>query len=344
MARRPAFGLNRLDFRSPDRFADSARRAEELGWDYAFIPDSELRLRDAYVMMAFAARATSRIGIGVLITNPVMRHPTVTASSIATVDELAEGRLLLGLGAGDTAVRLAGERPARVAELEAATVIIRSLLNGEPVDVGAPEPARLPFARPVPVWIAAGGFRTLRMAGRVADGVFIRVGTHEANIRAAVEAVDAGASEAGRDPGSVRLGIVLHTVLLDDAERALRIGKSMAAGYYEYSPALFDAPGLTWDGPPVEELRRQVRPDFHHAPDLDRSGAVVDFLPEEAAGAFCVRGTADQVAEQINRVLSLGFDFEILVPHPMPNPPPDAEGPTYMERIARDVMPRVAPV
>ena len=69
---------------------------------------------------------------------------------------------------------------------------------------------------------------------------------------------------------------------------------------------------------------------------------LVDFLPEEAAGAFCVRGTADHVAEQINRVLDLGSDFEILVPQPMPSPPPDAEGPTYMERIARDVMPRVA--
>ena len=92
----------------------------------------------------------------------------------------------------------------------------------------------------------------------------------------------------------------------------------------------------------MEELRRQVWPDFHHPPDLDRSGALVDFLPEEAAGAFCVRGTADQVAEQINGVLDLGFDFEILVPQPMPSPPPDAEGPTYMERIARDLMPRVA--
>src|SRR5258708_27261029 len=58
---------------------------------------------------------------------------------------------------------------------------MRALLDGHAVDVGAREPARLPHHRPVPIWIAAGGPRTLRMAGGVADGVFIRVGTHPAN-------------------------------------------------------------------------------------------------------------------------------------------------------------------
>jgi alkanesulfonate monooxygenase SsuD/methylene tetrahydromethanopterin reductase-like flavin-dependent oxidoreductase (luciferase family) len=140
----------------------------------------------------------------------------------------------------------------------------------------------------------------------------------------------------------VRLGLVLHTVLLDDAERALRIGKSMAAGYYEYSPTLFEAPGIAWDGPPVEELKEQVFPDFHHALDLDASGALVDFLPDEAARAFSIGGTAEQVADQLCEVLAFD-DFEIVVPHPMPNPPvpEQSDGPTYMERIAREVIPVV---
>ena len=339
----PAFGLNRFDFRSVEGFAADVRRAEELGWDYAFIPDSQLRRRDTYVMLAEAARATSRIRLGPLIANPVTRHASVTASSIATIDELAGGRALLGLGIGDTAVRLAGLRPARVAELEAATRMARELLHGEAVDVGAPEPARLPHGRPVPVWIAAGGPRMLHAAGRVADGVFIRVGTAEANLRAAVDAVRAGAADAGRDPSSVGLAAVFHTVLVDDPARALRIGKSMAAGYYEYSPALFDAPGLVWDGPPVEELKRVVRPDFHHTRDLEGAGELVDFLPDEAAGAFCLRGAAPEVAEQLLRVLRLGLGFEIVVLHPVPDPPPPgaASGPAYMKTAATEVLPRV---
>ena len=77
---------------------------------------------------------------------------------------------------------------------------MRALLDGGEVEVGAARPARLPHHRPVPIWIAAGGPRTLRMAGGVADGVFIRVGTHRANITRTVEAIRAGAAEAGRDP------------------------------------------------------------------------------------------------------------------------------------------------
>src|SRR6266404_2288920 len=151
----PRFGLNRFDSRSVDAFAADVRRAEQLGWDAALQPDSQLRRRDTYVLLAAAARATTRIALGPLIANPVTRHPTVTASSIATIDELAPGRTLLGWAVG------------------------------------------------------------------VADGVFIRVGTHPANIATAVEAIRAGAAEAGRDPVTVRLGAVFHTVLVDDEDRAM---------------------------------------------------------------------------------------------------------------------------
>src|SRR6185312_15334355 len=300
-----------------DAFAADVRRAEELGWDAALQPDSQLRRRDTYVLLAAAARATERIVLGPLLANPVNRHPTVTAGSIATVDELAPGRTLLGWGVGDTAVRLAGLKPARVSELEASTRLMRALLDGRAVDVGAREPARLPHHRPVPVWIAAGGPKTLRMAGAVADGVFIRVGTHPANIATAVGAIQAGAAAAGRDPASVKLGAIFHTVLVDEPARALTMARSMAAGYYEYSPALFDPPALRWDGPDPERLKhdRGVWPDFHHATDLEASGTVVDFLPVEAADAFSLRGGTGEVAERLLGALRAApavFDHVVL--------------------------------
>jgi len=250
----PRFGLNRFDARSVDAFAADVRRVEDLGWDAAWQPDSQLRRRDTYVLLAAAARATTRITLGTLLANPVNRHPSVTASSIATIDELAPGRVVLGWGVGDTAVRLAGLRPARVKELEESTRLMRALFDGQEVEVGAARPARLPHHRPVPIWIAAGGPRTLRMAGGVADGVFMRVGTHPANIKTAIDLIRAGAVAAGRAPDSVRLGVIFHTVFLDDPRRALTMAKSMAAGYYEYSPRLFDPPGLTWNGPDPERL------------------------------------------------------------------------------------------
>ena len=335
----PAFGLNRFDYTSPLAFAADARRAESLGWDYAFIPSSPLRRQDPYVHLAFAAVRTERIGLGPLIENPVMRHPSVIASSIATVAALAPGRTILGYGAGDTAVRLMGKRPATVAELEAATILTRRLLAGEPVGVKAARPAQLRHALPVPVWIAAGGPRTLRMAGRVADGVFIRVGKHEANLRTAIEAVRAGAVEAGRNPDAVKIAVILHTILTDDLERAALLSRSMAAGYYEYSPMLFGPPNFGWDGPPVEELKELVWPDFHHAEDLEASGRLVSFLSDEIADAFAVYGTPDMIAEQLRGVLSLGFPIAMIIPHPVPTPPPGGPRPDYVERFATEVIP-----
>jgi 5,10-methylenetetrahydromethanopterin reductase len=341
----PRFGLNRFDARSVDAFAADVRRAETLGWDAAFQPDSQLRRRDTYVLLAAAARATERITLGPLLANPMNRHPTVTAGSIATIDELAPGRVLIGWGVGDTAVRLAGLRPARVKELEASTRLMRALLDGDSVDVGAARPAHLPHHRPVPIWIAAGGPRTLRMAGGVADGVFVRVGTHAANIAAAIDAIRAGAKDAGRDPSRVRLGAVFHTVLVDEPVRALAMAKSLAAGYYEYSPALFEPPRLAWSGPDPEALKRrhQVWPDFHHAPDLEASGRVVDFLPEAAAHAFALRGGSAEIAAQLVttlRAAPAAFDYVVL--HPIPNPPSPDEGDRgYMARVAREVLPRV---
>src|SRR4029434_1566630 len=118
--------LTRFAARTVDAVAADVRRAEMLGWDAAFQPDSQLRRRDTYVLMAAAARVTERILLATLLSNPVNRHPAVTASSIATVDELAPGRTLLGWGVGDTAVRLAGLQTARVRELEASKFIMRA--------------------------------------------------------------------------------------------------------------------------------------------------------------------------------------------------------------------------
>jgi 5,10-methylenetetrahydromethanopterin reductase len=341
----PRFGLNRFDARSVDTFAADVRRAETLGWDAAWQPDSQLRRRDTYVLLAAAARATERMTLGPLLANPVNRHPSVTASSIATIDELAPGRVLLGWGVGDTAVRLAGLKPARIADLEASTRLMRALLDGEAVDVGAARPARLPHHRPVPIWIAAGGPKTLRMAGGVADGVFIRVGTHPANIAASIDAIRAGAKDAGRDPAGVRLGVIFHTVLVDEPARALTMAKSMAAGYYEYSPRLFDPPGFTWRGPEPNALKRErhVWPDFHHAPDLETSGRAVDFLPVSVADAFSLRGApADIVTQLVSTLRAAPAEFDHVVLHPVPNPPTPDEGDRgYMARVAREVLPRV---
>jgi 5,10-methylenetetrahydromethanopterin reductase len=346
---RPKFGLNRWDWSTPAAFAADVERAEDAGWDYALVGVNPLALWDPYVMLSMAAATTSRIHLGTLLENCVLDGPPSIASSIATVDAVSSGRALLGLGIGDTAVRFQRRDPATVGELEAATTMIRALLHGEVVGPERDPHFVLRHARPVPVWIAAGGPRTLRMAGRCADGVFIRVGRHEANLTHAVEQVHAGAREAGRDPNDVGIGLIFHTVVPDDADAVVPIVRAMAAGYYEYSPALFDIPGLTWDAPPAEDIKRGVIDDFHHAPDLVAAGNLVGFLDVDTAESFAVFGSPEQMAAQIDATLNMGFRVDLVVPHPVPLPVPhvpvprtvteDLAGCDYTTWFPRAVMP-----
>ncbi|MDH3681546.1 MAG: LLM class flavin-dependent oxidoreductase [Acidimicrobiia bacterium] len=314
------YGLNRWDWRTPSAFAVEVARAEEAGFSHAFLPVNPLAVPDPYVFLAAGAAATERMVFGPLLETPVLRPPAVAAGSIATIDAIAPGRAMLTYGVGDTAVRWLGRRPATVAELEAACRDARRYLAGDAIDVGAAAPARLRHARPVPVWLAAGGPRTLRMAGRVADGVFIRVGTHPANLRVAVDAVRAGAVEAGRSLDDVDVAVIVHTASTEDPAEIRALARAMAAGFYEYSPALFDQAGFEWNGPDIEELKTQIWPDFHHAADLVAAGRLVDFLPDDVARSFSFCGSTGEIAEQLTAVLDAVPEASIVVPHPIPTP------------------------
>jgi 5,10-methylenetetrahydromethanopterin reductase len=335
---RPLLGLNRWDVTTPATFAADVARAEALGWDKALLLCNPLMTWDPYVLLALAGQATGTIGLETFIDNPILRHPAVLADAIATVDAVAPGRARLVLGVGDTAVRFLGRHPATVATLEAAVLETRSLLSGGAVEVDAVRPARLHDPRPVPVWVAAGGPKTLRMAGRTAEGVYLRVGRNPENLRRAVDTVRAGAAEAGRHPDDVGIGLVLHTVTVQDPAAIAAISRSMAAGFYEYSPHLFDAAGIPWDGPPVDVLKQQVWPDFHHAPDLVESGTVVSFLPQEAADGFSLFGPPEKMAGQLREAIAVVGRVDTVVTHPVPTPGP---GDDYQRWFIEDVWPFV---
>lgn len=340
MGNPPRLGLNRWDWTAPDRFVAGVVRAERLGIDDVYLPVNPLLVPDPYALMGAAAAATTRVRFGPLLETPVLRPAPVAAGSIATLDRLSDGRAVLVYGVGDTAVRMLGRRPARLAELEDATRQARALLAGELVDTGAGRPLRLAHARPVPVWVAASGPKSLRSAGRVADGVFLRVGTHPANIAHAVAQVRLGMADAGREPDAVSFGLIVHTCRSQRPAEIRAITRAMAAGFFEYAPALFDPPGFLWNGPPVHDLRRQVWPDFHHAADLVAAGAVVDFLPDEVAAAFSFAGSTEDVAGQIRRILDDVPEIDVIVPHPVPMPRID-ELDEYVRWLGEDLRSRL---
>lgn len=331
---RLTFGLNRLAAPDPGPLAQSCRDAEAAGFTRLWFPDSQLGRGDVYLSLVTAAQATSEhIEVGTLVVNPITRHPTVTAASIAAVDLYAPGRVLLGIGAGDSAVHQVGLRPARLATTTRAVKLIRALLAGEGVELGWTAPTRLRHPRPVPVVVASSGPKTLRMAGRLADGAVIRIGADPELMQWGYEEVRAGALEAGRDPDSLFVAGQVHTLITDDPDEALAYARSMAAGFYQYNPIIWERIGLTWPCPPMEELLKTVRPDFHHAYDLKLAARLVSDIPAAVARRFAFAGTVGEVRDQIEQLVAPLPWMKHLILHPY------AYEPALIEAAGKDIIP-----
>src|ERR1700690_4670035 len=144
------FGTNRFSFIDSERLAQACVEAEDAGFDHLWFPDSQLHAGDVFINLLTALRSTERVHAGTLVVNPVTRHPSVIASSIAAVDSYAPGRVMLGIANGDTSVWQVGLRPARLAAMEHAVRTIRAFLGGAGVDLGWTVPSRLDHPRPVP--------------------------------------------------------------------------------------------------------------------------------------------------------------------------------------------------
>jgi 5,10-methylenetetrahydromethanopterin reductase len=129
----------------------------------------------------------------------------VAASAAATLEELAPGRTMIGIGSGDSAAYNIGARAASLAELREYALAIRGLMTTGRAEYHG-RVATLTWSRArVPIYLAASGPKTLRLAGQIADGAVIRTGLTPEIVRDSIAQVHAGAREAGRDPGEIDL-------------------------------------------------------------------------------------------------------------------------------------------
>lgn len=204
-----------------DAIAERARTAEELGFDRVWIPDERLR-RSVYVALTACALKTHSLGLGVGVTNPYTRHPAVTAASIASIDELRPGRVVLGLGAGGELSHL-GITPKRPRTAVRETIETMRRLTGAGGDESAwsTTVGRLEFGNgPIPIYVASRGPRMLELAGEVADGVMIGGYATPPGFRWALRHVEAGIAGSGRQASDVRRLAWLYTSLDPDPEKA----------------------------------------------------------------------------------------------------------------------------
>lgn len=177
--------------------ASFASAAEHLGFGGVWIADSQSVFRDAFLALGAAAMSTRRIALASGVTNPKTRHPAVLACLAGTLAEASNGRMLVGIGVGESAVRNIGERPASVREFEEFVVALRGLLDGEEVGYRGNR-LRLSWNAPrVPVYVAASGPRMLRLAGRIGDGVLFQVGARPEAVRYAIDQIAAGQPRQG---------------------------------------------------------------------------------------------------------------------------------------------------
>src|SRR4029450_7066839 len=157
-------------------------------------------------LRTLAAMTTERLKLGLNVTNPGTREPTVTASAFATLQDVSNGRMIVGIGRGDSARRAIGQQPVRVADFENACRMMRDLMNGRPVDWNGTE-IELKWAkdRPqIPLYVAGYGPKVLAIAGRVGDGVLTQRADPEI-VEWIVGQVRRPADGAGRDPAEVKV-------------------------------------------------------------------------------------------------------------------------------------------
>jgi alkanesulfonate monooxygenase SsuD/methylene tetrahydromethanopterin reductase-like flavin-dependent oxidoreductase (luciferase family) len=285
----------------------SVRAADAAGYDYAWLVDGQMLWQDVYVYMTLGLASTERLVFGVAVTNPLTRHPSVTASVNATLADLHPGRVVLGIGRGDNAVRTLGLKPVPTAELAETVPKLRALMKGEAAAFAGREThIRWADGAEVPILMAATGPKNLRLAGALADIAMVYVGTHPESVRWAIEHVRAGAEQAGRDPDAVAISVLCGMWVDDDQQAAWdasRWAPAACANHIAYA--------LRWNkdhGMPERMTRLvEARDSYdYYAGHLDSSAEHTGYLTGELIDDFVIAGPAERCLERIAELEALG--------------------------------------
>ncbi|MEX2294553.1 MAG: TIGR03857 family LLM class F420-dependent oxidoreductase [Acidimicrobiales bacterium] len=305
----------------PRVLLDEVRDAERIGLGSVFLSE-RFNVKEAATLTGAAAAVSEEIGIATGVTNTPTRHPLVTAAWGTTMHRLTGGRFALGVGRGIAPLTdIMGIPRITMAQMEDAIGLYRRLWHGEMI-FGHDGPAgRYPllvldptFDEDIPVMAACLGFKTMRWAGRVMDGVILHTFVSDEALARCVAEVRAGAEEAGRDPAAVKVWSVLATLHEPDDERRLRgITGRMATYLQAYGDALVAM--NAWDTAPLERFRAdEVVASVPGAIDakatLDQLEHISGLIPQEWLPAAV--GGADACVSRVLDQLTAGADGVIL--------------------------------
>ena len=319
---------------------DLARRAEEverLGFDRFWLPDERLT-RSVYPGLTVSALHTSKIGLGVAVTNPYSRNVALTAAAAATVDEISGGRFSLGFGAGGGLGHYGIERKSPAVAVREAVEVVRLLLAGKPVDYEGKHirmnHARLDFKalRQVPIYIAARGPRLLALAGEIADGAIIGGFAGAQGIAHAQAAIRGGLERAGRTWSDLNVVSWLYTCVADDAAAARRAVSRLVTTSLVTSRPVLESIGVD-----IPQALRDCLEASGWSVTPESIDSCSHLLTDEILDAFSVAGTPEQCAKKLTRIARTGVQELAMVALP-------AQGQTVEDiarRLASEVLPQV---
>jgi 5,10-methylenetetrahydromethanopterin reductase len=337
--------------------AGQARRAEERGWHGLSFVDSQNLSGDVYVAMTTAATATERLIVATGVTNPVTRHPAVTAGAVASVQALSAGRAVLALGRGDSALAHLGRAPARVADLGRYLVAVQSYLRGDalpfsdlgfgetvapPIDqlelaatAGASAIAWLPSRHAkVPVEVAATGPRVISVAARHADRVLFALGADPARVQWGIAVARAARLEAGLDPAGVRFGAFVNVVCLPDVGVARDLARGGLSTIARFAVMHGDVVG------PVSAEHAAVMHRLHDDYDMrshTRTGsAQAALLTDDFVDSYAIVGPPERCLDRLRALIDLGLD-KLIVVGPSMGADRDSAG-AATEMFAREIL------
>jgi probable F420-dependent oxidoreductase len=304
------FGVTVLPDPPYQRFLDLIQLAERHGFDYGWTYDSHILWQESYATLALAADRTEKIKLGHFVTNPGIRDPTITASWYATMQDISNGRMVMGIGRGDSSRRVVGLKPVRVAEFERRCAMIKELMNGRKVEWNEKE-LELTWVRDelpdIEMWVAGYGPRALAVAGRVGDGVIIQLADPQI-IQWIMETARRAADEAGRDPSALKCIVGAPSKVTDDLQQAREEVRWFPAMVSNHVMDLIERYGFESEIPAALTDFVKAR-KFYDYKEHSRVGAKHgEFVTDEIADRFTVIGSVDQCIAKLRELESVGVD------------------------------------
>jgi len=301
------FGISRgVSPREPfANVAALAKKIDDLGFENIWYIDHQLGMKDMYASMLLTAQATTNLLIGTAVTNLKTRHPTVTANAHAALDEISNGRAVVGLGAGWIAVNCIGQRPSKLAELREGISALRGLFRGEEVEYEGNKIRLATAQREIPIYLAVTQPGMLRLSGEVADGAILMGAADSELIKWQLDFIYEGLEKSGRKREDFDIDMICTTSVQDDEAQALNDVRSwaatQAATFTEWKkvPPSWEKYRAIWD---------EVMKTYHFENHLSQHAGHQGLISDEWTQTVAIAGNVDYCVGRLREVVKCDID------------------------------------